>query len=196
MIPLRLYLLNAYGGFADRRYKDHNLDRPIKVDSRNSHDVYPYFPSMFVSVPDLIVDSLRLTLQHFPSSPEVEDLITTLGGTIHPADFGLTVILRLKASQGPALKRLATAVKAIVGRGRTYDDPNLIWICGRTAASLEELADHLIEYYAERESEEVLKSPDVILARRRRAFIRSKNPGTPRSGPQNGEHSRRTGGGE
>ncbi len=150
MTPLRDHLLDAFGGFADRRFKDRTLDRAIKVDDRDATDVYPYFCSIFVSIPDRTGDSLRLTLQHAPSSPEVVDLVEELGGTVHPGDFGATITLPLKASQGPAVRRLAKAIKAIVGRGRSYDDPNLRWICPRTSASLVKLAQHLALYRAER----------------------------------------------
>ncbi len=150
MTPLRDHLLDAYGGFADRRVKDRTLDRAIKVDDRDATDVYPYFCSIFVSVPDRTGELLRLTLQHAPSSPEVVELVETLGGTVHPADFGATITLTLKSSQGPAVRRLAREIKAIVGRGRSYDDPNLRWICPRTAASLVKLAQHLALYRAER----------------------------------------------
>ena len=146
MTPLRDHLLDAYGGFADRRVKD----SAIQIDDRDATDVYTYFCSIFVSVPDRNGDSLRLTLQHAPSSPEVVELVETLGGTVRPAVFGTTITQTLKASQGPAISRLAKAIKAIVGRGRSYDDPNLRWICPRTADSLVKLARHLALYRAER----------------------------------------------
>ncbi len=69
MTPLRDHLLDAYGGFADRRYKDPALDRAIKVDDRDATDVYPYFCSIFVAVPDRTGEALRLTLQHAPTRP-------------------------------------------------------------------------------------------------------------------------------
>ena len=146
MTPLRDHLLDAYGGFADRRFKDRDLDRAIKIDDRDATDVYPYFCSIFVAVPGPNGETLRLTLQHAPSGPEVVEVVETLGGTVHQADFGATITLTLKASQGPAIRRLARAIKAIVGRGRSYDDPNLRWICPRTASSLMALAKHLALY--------------------------------------------------
>lgn len=186
MTPLRDTLLDAYGGFADRRFKDRSLDRAIKVDDRDATDVYPYFCSIFVSVPDRTGVALRLTLQHAPSSPEVVDLVEKLGGTVHPADFGPTVILTLKSSQGPAIKRLARAIRAIVGRGRSYDDPNLLWICPRTAASLEELARHLALYRAGRRPVEDPTTPGTISSRQRSAFVPPGSPDTPGPGPRNG----------
>ena len=69
MTPLRDHLLDAYGGFADRRFKDRDLDRTIKVDDRGPRDVYPYFCSIFASVPDRNGDALRMTIQHAPSRP-------------------------------------------------------------------------------------------------------------------------------
>jgi hypothetical protein len=69
MTPLREHLLDAYGGFADRRFKDRDLDRAIKIDDRDATDGYPDFCSIFVAVPDRLGDALRLTLQLSPSTP-------------------------------------------------------------------------------------------------------------------------------
>ncbi|SIO63379.1 hypothetical protein SAMN05444166_7329 [Singulisphaera sp. GP187] len=193
MTPLRDHLLDIYGGYADQRYKDRNLDLPIKVDEKGPRDVCPSFGSIFVSVPQRTGVSLKLILHHCPTSPEVMDLVETLGGELQPADFRPTIILTLRSSQGPAVKRLARAIRAIIGRGRTYDDPNLRWICPRTATSLEKLAEHLADYYSERDSNDEVKSPDVMLARRRPAFIPTRNPGALRPVPQNGEPGGRTG---
>lgn len=150
MTTLRDALLDAYGGFADRRFKDRDLDLAIRVDHRGPHDVYPYFCSISVTVPDRDGEVLHLTLQHCPAGPEVQELVDELGGTVHPADFGATITLTLKLSQVPAIRRLAKAIRAVVGRGRSYDDANFRWICPRTADSLVALAKHLATHRAER----------------------------------------------
>jgi hypothetical protein len=187
--PLRDHLLDAYGGFADGRHKDPDLDRPIRVDDRNANDVYPDFCSMFVSVPERHGIALVLTLQHCPISPEVIDLVEALGGTSHPADFGPTITLHLEATQGPAIRRLAGAIKGIVARGRTCDDPNHRWICPRTAESLTTLAEHLADHCSERwPDEDAPRSPDPIRARRRDVHIPSP-PGGHRPGPSNGRRN-------
>ena len=157
-------VVNCSGVFRDLFVNQMNLlDRAIKIDDRDATDVIPYFCSIFVAAPDRLGDALRLTLQHAPSGPEVVELVEELGGEVHPADFGVTITLTLTAAQGPAIRRLA---KAVVGRGRSYDDPNLRWICPRTAASLVKLARHLALFRAERGRNQGVKRPDPILSRR------------------------------
>ncbi len=162
MTPLRDYLLDAYGGFADRRIKDPALDRPIKVDDHGPRDVSQSFCSISVSVPDLHAQDLILRLHNVPPCPEAVALVEGLGGTVHTSNFGSSITLPLKSSQGPAIKRLARAIKGVVGRGRQYDDPNLKWICRRTAASLERLAEHLKLYREELWSDEGRSSGPVV----------------------------------
>jgi hypothetical protein len=172
MASLRDYLLDAYGGYADRRIRDRSLDRAIKIDDKGPHDVYPRFCTISARVPDPTGETLILTLQNCPAGQEVLELAEKFAGSVHATDFGLTITLTLKASQGPAIRRLAKAIRAIVGRGRTYDNPNLRWICPRTAAALEQLAEHLAMYREERWPGEP-RSPDPMLARRRGAFVAS-----------------------
>jgi len=185
MTPFRDHLPDAYGGFADRRFKDRDLDRAIKIDDRDATDVYPYFCSIFVSVPVRTGETLRLTLQHAPSSPEVVELVEELGSTVHPADFGVTITLTLKASQGPAIKRLARAIKAVGGRGRSYDDPNLRWICPRTANSLMKLSRHLALYRAERRLGDDARSHHLIPSRRP-SYVESEPLDNTGTGMRNG----------
>jgi len=171
MSTLRDHLLDAYGGYADGRIKDRSLDRPIQIDDRGPHDVYPHFCTISARVPDRNGETLILTLQNCPASQDVLELVEKFGGSLHPADFGPTVVLTLKASQGPAIKRLARAIRAIVGRGRTYHDPNLRWICPRTASVLEDLAERLALYRLERILDDAPRPYDPILARRRMVHI-------------------------
>ena len=149
MTPLRDYLLEVYGGFADKRHNDPALDRPIKVDDRGPRDVYPGFCSISVSVPDRHAQDLVLKLYKVPTCPAAVVMVEGLGGTVQTTRFGTSITLSLKSSQGPAISRLAGAISGVVARGRQYGDANLKWICPRTAASLEQLAGHLAEYREE-----------------------------------------------
>ena len=149
MTPLRDYLVDAYGGFADRRHKDPALDRPIRVDDRGPRDVSPSFCSITVSVPDRLAQDLILKLHNAPACPEALGLVEGLGGSVLASRTGTAISLPLKSSQGPAIGRLARAIGGLVGRGRRYDDPDLKWICPRTAASLERLVEHLKSYREE-----------------------------------------------
>lgn len=69
MTPLRDYILDVYGGFADRRHKDPALDRPIRVDDQCDRDIYPGFCTVSVSVPDRGSNDLILKLLQAPRPP-------------------------------------------------------------------------------------------------------------------------------
>ena len=185
MTPLRDYLLDAYGGFADRRHKDPALDRPIKVDDRGPHDVSQSFCSISVSVPDRLAQDLILKLHNAPPCPEAVALVERLGGTIHTSRFSTAITLPLKSSQGAAVARLARAIGAVVDRGRRYDDPNLKWICPRAAASLEQLAEHLTLYREELWPDDSHSRGPVLDPRRERYGARAMAPGPP---PQRGSN--------
>jgi len=179
MTPLRDYLLEAYGGFADRRFKDPALDRPIKVDDRSPREVSQSFCSISVSVPDRHAQDLILRLHNVPPCPEAVALVEGLGGAVHTSRFGTSVTLPLKSSQGPAIAKLARSIGAVVNPGRRYDDPNLKWICRRTAASLEQLAEHL-KLFREELWPDDPRSPGPFLDPRCQRFgARAMAPGPP-----------------
>jgi len=85
--------------------------------------------------------------------------------------------LPLKSSQGTAITRLAKAIGRIVGRGRSYDDPNLKWICPRAAASLEQLAEHLDLYREELWPDEPNSRGPFLDPRSERYGARAMAPG-------------------
>jgi hypothetical protein len=74
---LKAFLFDAYGGFADKRYKNLNLDLPFIVDDRTPNDqdsrgqLYLWFCQMFVTVEQ--ADLVRLLIgRSLPSSPAVQ----------------------------------------------------------------------------------------------------------------------------
>ena len=67
MIPLRDHLLQAYGGFANRRHKDPSQDHAIKIDDQNG-DVTHLFCQLFVQVPERNGTSFTLTMHNAPLS--------------------------------------------------------------------------------------------------------------------------------
>ncbi len=184
MTPLRDTLLDAYGGYADKRLKDRSLDRPIQIDDKGPHDVYPFFCTISAQVPERTGNTLVLSLQNCPASPDVLELVEVFGGSVETTGPRANVVLTLKSSQSPALKRLAEAIRGVVGQDRSYDDSNLRSICARTASALEQLAEHLALHRSELYPEDFEHSPDPILARRRRTDIptcRASLPDQPRS---------------
>jgi hypothetical protein len=152
MIPLRHFLLEAYGGFADRRYKDPSQDHPIKIDEESTTDVSNQFCRIFVRVPDRNGRSFIVTMHHAPINADARELIVEQGGEIVSTQYGLTVTLRLQITKLTFLRKLSQTIRNTVGRGKTYADPNWKWICGRTADSLDHFADVLKDYTSERRS--------------------------------------------
>lgn len=169
MTNLRDHLLDAYGSCADKRIKGGPLDRPIRVDDKSPRDDHPFFCAMSVRVPDPEGNALILAVQRCPAGPEVLETVEKLGGSARPMESGLAVVLPLKSSQGPALRRLARSIRSIVDRAS--DDPDLRSIHLRAAASLEELAEHLDLYQEKRFPEDAPRPYDPILARRRWVHI-------------------------
>jgi hypothetical protein len=154
MSELRRYLANAYGSQADRRCKNPDVDRPITIDDKGPHDVHPYFCSMTIRVANSGDDTLILSIQHVPLTPEVRSLIEDQGGTIREIPSVHTAEIPLKTKSVPFIRQLAKSIRSAVGRGKRYDDPNWKWLCPRTAASLERLARVVKAYNSERRSTE------------------------------------------
>jgi hypothetical protein len=152
MIPLRDYLLNAYGGFADRRHKDPSLNHFIKIDNQTSSDVSHLFAPIFVQVPERTGKTIILTIHKAPLNTDAKELIVEQGGKIKDSPYGPTVTLQLQITKITFIRKLAQTIRNTVGRGKRYNDPNWKWICGRTADSLDQFADVLRAYRSERRS--------------------------------------------
>jgi hypothetical protein len=149
MNQLRGYLANAYGGLADHRCTNLSVDRPIKIDDRNEHDVYPLFCSMMVHVPDSAEDTVILSIQDIPLTADIRAVIEAQGGSVRQILSGYTAEISMKVKSLPFLRKLAKSLRSAVGRGKRYEDPNWKWICGRTADSLEKFAQVLKAYNSE-----------------------------------------------
>lgn len=146
MTPLRDYLLDVYGGYADRRIKDRSMDRDIKIDDKGPHDVYPFFCNIFARVPDRNDDRLVLTLQNCPCSPEVMSIVERQGGTIRPSEHGPTITFAIHNNHVFTIARLSLAIANLVKSRRKYTNRNWKWICTRTAGSLDRLVK-ILEVY-------------------------------------------------
>lgn len=115
----------------------------IRVDDQHDGDE----PSLFcsLSVTEVVGDEFKLVCDHLPVSPEVEDLVANKAGILNRTATGAFSEVRLTVRDSPYLRQLAKAIRRLVGRGQRYSDANWKWICPRTAASLERLADTLLE---------------------------------------------------
>ncbi len=152
MIPLRDYVLQAYGGFADRRHKDPSQDHLIKVDDQTKSDVSHLFCEIYVQVPQRDGNEITLTMHKAPLSAEAKDLIIERRGDISNTPLGPTVTLRMDIKSITFLRQLAKTIQNTVGRGKRYGDRNWKWSCGRTADSLDRFADALRAFRVERRS--------------------------------------------
>jgi hypothetical protein len=163
LTPLRDFLLDANGGFADRRCKDRSQDLPIKIDDQGDHDVFPYFCTISVRVPERNGDSLVLKLQYAPLNADARELIEDQGGELENTPRGTTVTLQLRVTNVTFIRKLARTIRNTVGRGKRYANPNWKWMCGRTADSLDRFADVLMAYRSERRSHggRVRQPPDT-----------------------------------
>lgn len=169
MSSLRDHLLDAYGGYADKRIKNRSLDRPIKIDDGSPRDVYPHHCSIFVRVPDRTGETLTLTLQHCPHSPDLIALVNKHGGTATISEHGCDIRLNLNANQISTVTSLAIAVSKVTKRGNRYPNPNWKWIGPRTAGSLRRLAKVLKEYKVHRSQKTPrpsMEDPGSPIARR------------------------------
>jgi len=141
-------------GFLQESYPDSRDERPtspsglfeIRIDDYRPGDTSPYFCSLWISIQNTEASRLTLHLKNPPLDDEVTRLIRAKKGKMTGLPPDLHVEIPVLTRDGAFLRELAKAFRRVVGRGRTYLNPNWKWICPRTAASLERLADRLLEY--------------------------------------------------
>lgn len=112
----------------------------IRVDDRDSDDICYSFCDIHLKMTDLRDDKFTLILENVPFDDEVKSIAAELNGTWQSFRTGERLTLNLSASQATSLRRLATAIRKVAGRGRRYLDSNWKWIAPRTCKSLEGLA--------------------------------------------------------
>lgn len=150
---LKAHLVEAYGGFSDRRIKNLTKGDTFIVDDRSSNDVaadrslYPYFCLIFarVSGPDRIEVQL---LGEVPMSESIKDWLTANDGKYNRGvQPSLTFTLTL--GQEAVLDQLAELVQNIVRPGAPrYAVASYKYMCPRTAASLRRLSTILRRFRA------------------------------------------------
>ena len=112
----------------------------IRIDDRESDDTYVGFCDIHLTMRDRDADQFTLFLDNVPFDDDVKTVAEVLEGTWQSTRTGDRLTLSLSASQTADLRKLATAIRKVVGRGKSYPDRNLKWIAPRTAKSLEQLA--------------------------------------------------------
>ena len=142
---LYLYLRDLYEGPPPNPVHAPPPVNPISLDDYNSKDCYQGFCHINAwrhAQPDTI----KLVMHNAPYDPTVLELVEQHHGTIQAGPEGKIITLPLTAKDAPLVRKLAKVIRKITGRGRSYSDRNLKWICPRTAASLERLAKHLLAF--------------------------------------------------
>ena len=91
-------------------------------------------------------DTFVLELHNAPYDDALRKLIEDEEGQFRVNAVGAIITITLCKKDAPFLRKLAKAVRRIIGRGHRYDNANWRWLCPRTAASLERLAGHLADF--------------------------------------------------
>jgi hypothetical protein len=147
MVPnLSSHLLDAY--VSSRGQKAHKTAQglSLKIDDQGKGDTYGSFCQIHAVLPGTNADTFVLELHNAPYDDSVRELIEAQGGQFRVSPVGAIITITLCKKDAPFMRKLAKAVRRIIGRGHRYDEANWKWLCPRTATSLEQLADHLAAF--------------------------------------------------
>ena len=117
-------------------------DGPVlmHIDDRGAGDTYPGFCDIILKMSDPDAATFILVLDNVPFDDDVMAVAEELEGNWQATRTGERLTMNLLTSQRLDLRRLAAAIRKVVGRGKHYLDKNWKWIAPRTAKSLEVLA--------------------------------------------------------
>lgn len=133
-------LVAVYGVLNRNICCDATGTRSFRIDDQHAGDINHGFCQ--ISVRCNKGDGLSIELFSCPLNDAVREFIEVHDGSIHETPNGSVVTWPVPVRRGPQLiKELALLIRRIVGRGRTYADPNLKWQCPRAADTLGKLAD-------------------------------------------------------
>jgi hypothetical protein len=124
---------------------EHSL---FRVDDESPADKSPCFCNITVRIDKTESIAFDLILTNAPWDEHVENLIEEIGGEWSGNLDNRSLTVSLTISKVAAIRKLADAIRKVVGRGRCYSNRNWKWISPRTADSLEIFADRLKEYRA------------------------------------------------
>lgn len=112
----------------------------IHVDDRDSDDTYPGFCDIHMKMTGPEADQFTLILDNIPFDDDVKTVAAELDGSWHETRTGQRLTLNLLVENSGDIRKLARVTRNVVGRGKSYLNPNWKWIARRTAKSLERLA--------------------------------------------------------
>jgi len=143
---LAAFLQHAYQNAQGELPLSTSAELSIWIDDFERSDVRSHFCSMSVLIENTAAARFTLYLKNPPLDDDVTELIRAKNGRITGSLPNLQVEISLLTKQVSFLRELARAFRRIVGRGRTYSNRNWKWVCRRTAASIDQLANRLMEY--------------------------------------------------
>jgi hypothetical protein len=121
---MRDYLLDAYGGFADKSCTDPSQDRDIKIDDLCDQDVSPVFCTISARVPRRTEETLMLTLRNAPCNAAIKALVEMADGILLPSENGATVILRITEHHVSVVFRMSNAIRKLATEPRKNASPD------------------------------------------------------------------------
>ncbi len=142
-ISLYDFLADAYRTHGRNVTDAKRRGESIRVDDRRDNDYARDFCQIHVTA--IADDAFELKMTYTPVNEEVRRLVGSKGGSMDETPFGANTRIRLTPKDGPFLRDLTKAIRRVVKRGARYDrmNKNWVWICPRTAASLNKLAGKL-----------------------------------------------------
>lgn len=137
MIQLKQMLDRHYGpgGIGEGRFPTY------RIDDQGPDDHYGGFWRMHLSLSG--PEQFSLSLVYLPLVDEIIELLESRGAEFKDYRGINTAKVMLTTKDVAFIRKLAKAVRRLVGRGQRYSDRNWKWQCPRAANSLEEFADRL-----------------------------------------------------
>ncbi len=148
---MHITITSSLSAYLIERYSAHSTNRPgasnrIRLDDPGIQHGKVQFFSVVLELPSPPAGKLRLTLDNLPWDDDVESAAADLYGEWSETFRGRTLTVSFHDRSHPKLRRLAQAIKRVVGRGKRYSDPNWKWMAPAIATTLVELTDHVRDY--------------------------------------------------
>jgi hypothetical protein len=149
---LQDYFVDQYLALEDQNIFTNWPGEPIKVDDQESTDVDHLFCKITVTVSDHEVNQFELNLSNAPFTEDLGDEINEGDAEINYNEAKLRAGINIIVSTRDVtyIRNLAKAYRRTTGRGADYLDRNWIWVCRRTADSLDRLASNIMEFRKQR----------------------------------------------
>jgi len=133
-------LLASYGQTERTFCRDAAGGISFRIDDQHPTDNGPRFCQITLHCDTS--GGLTLELTNCPTDATVRAFLDNHGAKVNESWSGQDITCPLPAKRRPqAVRQLATLIRRVVGRGRTYRDRNWKWQCPRAANSLDALAD-------------------------------------------------------